>query len=187
MLWVAWFAEFGVLYTYQIFLPTILAAEGHSIVKSFLYSVIIYSSVVPGYIAGGYVAEWLDRKYAIFLSFVSVAAFGTLFAHAQSPAQIMAFAGMTVFFLSIGSTAIYTYTPELHPTEIRATAMGIASAWGRVGAVTMLLVFGHYFATLGKSLFFLVIDPVLIGAAIVVLCFGTSTRGRSLVETSLSH
>ena len=46
----------------------------------------------------------------------------------------MSFAGLTVFFLSIGSTAIYTYTPELHPTEIRTTAMGIASAWGRVGA-----------------------------------------------------
>ena len=73
-----------------------------------------------------------------------------LFAHAQSPAQIMSFAGLTVFFLSIGSTAIYTYTPELHPTEIRTTAMGIASAWGRVGAVTMLLVFGHYFFKLGK-------------------------------------
>lgn len=83
-----------------------------------------------------------------------------LFAHAQSPAQIMSFAGLTVFFLSIGSTAIYTYTPELHPTEIRTTAMGIASAWGRVGAVTMLLVFGHYFASLGKSLVFLVIDSV---------------------------
>jgi len=49
-------------------------------------------------------------------------------AHAQSPAQIMAFAELTVFFLSIGSTAIYSYTPELHPTEIRTTAMGIASA-----------------------------------------------------------
>jgi putative MFS transporter len=148
MLWVAWFAEFGVLYTYQIFLPTILSAEGHSIVKSFSYSVVIYSSVVPGYIVGGYVSEWLDRKYAIFMSFVSVAAFGTLFAHAQKPVQIMAFAGLTVFFLSIGSTAIYI-------------------------------------ATLGKSLFFLVIDPVLICAAIVVVCFGPSTRGRPLQETQL--
>jgi len=97
----------------------------------------------------------------------------------------MTFAGLTVFSLSTGSTAIYTYTSEVHPTEIRTTAMGIASAWGRVGAMTMLLVFGHYFATLGKSLLFLVIDPVLIGAAIVVLCFGPSTRGRPLQETQL--
>src|SRR6202041_2985467 len=139
MLWAAWFAEYGVLYTYQIFLPTILSAEGHSIVNSFRYSVVIYSAAIPGYILGGYVVEWLDRKYAIVLSFASVASFGTLFGHSRSPAEIMAFGGLTVFFLSLGSTAIYTYTPELYPTEIRATAMGIASAWGRVGAVTMLL------------------------------------------------
>src|SRR5215831_505382 len=186
MLWVAWFAEFGVLYTYQIFLPTILAAEGRSIVKSFGYSVVIYSSVIPGYVLGGYVAEWLDRKYTILISFVSIAAFGTLFGHSQSPVQIMTFAGLTVFFLSLGSTAIYTYTPELHPTEIRATAMGIASAWGRVGAVTMLLVFGHFFATLGKSLLFLCINPILVIAAMVVLFFGPSTRGKPLKEASYS-
>ena len=185
MLWAAWFAEYGVLYTYQIFLPTILSAEGHSIVKSFRYSVVIYSSVIPGYVLGGYVVEWLDRKYTILLSFVSIAAFGTLFGYSRSPAQIMTFAGLTVFFLSLGSTAIYTYTPELYPTEIRATAMGIASAWGRVGAVTMLLVFGHFFAIVGKSLLFLMIDPVLIVAAIVVLCFGPSTRGKPLQETQL--
>jgi putative MFS transporter len=185
MLWAVWFAEYGVLYTYQIFLPTILSAEGHSIVKSFRYSLVIYSSVIPGYVLGGYVVEWLDRKYAILVSFVSITAFGTLFGHSRSPAQVMTFAGLTVFFLSVGSTAIYVYTPELYPTEIRATAMGIASAWGRVGAVSMLLVFGHFFATQGKSLLFLIIDPVLIAAAIVVLCFGPSTRGRPLQETQL--
>jgi MFS transporter, putative metabolite:H+ symporter len=182
MLWAAWFAEYGVLYTYQIFVPTILSAEGHSIVNSFRYSVVIYSAAIPGYVLGGYVVEWLDRKYAILLSFASVAAFGTLFGHSQSPAQIMTFAGSTVFFLSLGSTAIYTYTPELYPTEIRATAMGIASAWGRVGAVTMLLAFGHLFAIHGKSLLFLITDPILIAALIVVLCVGPPTRGKPLRE-----
>jgi len=182
MLWAAWFAEYGVLYTYQIFLPTILSAEGRSIVNSFRYSVVIYSAVIPGYVLGGYVVEWLDRKYAILLSFVAIAAFGTLFGHSRSPAEIMTFAGATVFFISLGSTAIYTYTPELYPTEIRATAMGIASAWGRVGAVTMLLVFGHFFVIHGKSLIFLIIDPILIISLIVVLCVGPPTRGKPLQE-----
>ena len=182
MLWAAWFAEYGVLYTYQIFLPTILSAEGRSIVNSFRYSVVIYSAVIPGYVLGGYVVEVLDRKYAISLSFVAIAAFGTLFGHSRSPAEIMTFAGATVFFISLGSTAIYTYTPELYPTEIRATAMGIASAWGRVGAVTMLLVFGHFFAIHGKSLIFLIINPILIISLIVVLCVGPPTRGKPLQE-----
>ena len=182
MLWAAWFAEYGVLYTYQIFLPTILSTEGRSIMNSFRYSIVIYSAVIPGYVLGGYVVEWLDRKYAIFLSFVAIAAFGTLFGHSRSPAEIMTFAGATVFFISLGSTAIYTYTPELYPTEIRATAMGIASAWGRVGAVTMLLVFGHFFAIHGKSLIFLIINPILIISLIVVLCVGPPTRGKPLQE-----
>jgi len=182
MRWAAWFAEYGVLYTYQIFLPTILSTEGRSIMNSFRYSIVIYSAVIPGYVLGGYVVEWLDRKYAIFLSFVAIAAFGTLFGHSRSPAEIMTFAGATVFFISLGSTAIYTYTPELYPTEIRATAMGIASAWGRVGAVTMLLVFGHFFVIHGKSLIFLIIDPILIISLIVVLCVGPPTRGKPLQE-----
>ena len=99
MLWAAWFAEYGVLYTYQIFVPTILSAEGHSIVNSFRYSVVIYSAAIPGYILGGYVVEWLDRKYAIVLSFASVASFGTLFGHSRLPTEIMIFGGVTVFFL----------------------------------------------------------------------------------------
>lgn len=31
MLWAAWFAEYGVLCTYQTFVPTILSAEGYSL------------------------------------------------------------------------------------------------------------------------------------------------------------
>ena len=100
--------------------------------NSFRYSVVIYSAAIPGYILGGYAVEWLDRKYAIALSFAAVAVFGTLFGHSRLPTEVMIFGGLTVFFLSLGSTAIYTYTPELYPTEIRATAMGIASAWGRM-------------------------------------------------------
>ena len=182
MLWLAWFAEYGVLYTYQTFVPTMLSSEGRSIVNSFRYSVVIYSAVIPGYVLGGYVVEWLDRKYTIVLSFTAVAICGTIFGHSQSSEEILVSGGLTFFFLALGSTAIYAYTPELYPTEVRATAMGIASAWGRAGAVTLLLTFGHFFAARGKS-FFLISDMVLVIAAIAVLCLGPSTRGKQLRET----
>jgi hypothetical protein len=60
MLWAAWFAEYGVLYTFQTFVSTILSTKGYSIVKSLRYSVVIYGAVIPGYILGGQVVEWLD-------------------------------------------------------------------------------------------------------------------------------
>ena len=184
MLWAAWFAEYGVLYTFQTFVPTILSAEGYSIVKSFRYSVVIYGAVIPGYILGGHVVEWLDRKYAILLSFISIGLCGTLFGLSRTPSEIMLFGGLTVFFLALGSTAIYTYTPELYPTEIRATGMGIASAWGRAGAVTLLLGFGYFFAVRGKSLLFIISDSALFIASIAVFWLGPSTRGRQLEDTS---
>jgi putative MFS transporter len=184
MLWAAWFAEYGVLYTFQTFVPTILSSEGYSIVKSFRYSVVIYGAVIPGYILGGHVVEWLDRKYAILLSFVAIGLCGTLFGLSRTPREIMLFGGLTVFFLALGSTAIYTYTPELYPTEIRATGMGIASAWGRAGAVTLLLSFGYFFAVRGKSLLFIISDSVLFIASIAVFCLGPLTRGRQLEDTS---
>ena len=52
------------LYTFQTFVPTSLSAEGHSIVKSFRHLLVIYGAVIPGYILGGHIVEWLDRKYA---------------------------------------------------------------------------------------------------------------------------
>ncbi|MBA3963226.1 MAG: MFS transporter [Chthoniobacterales bacterium] len=184
MLWAAWFAEYGVLYSYQTFVPTLLSAEGYSIVKSFQYAVVIYGSGIPGYILGGQLVEWLDRKYAILLSFAVTGLFGTMFGLSKTPLEIMLFGGLTVFSLALGSTSIYTYTPELYPTEIRATGMGIASAWGRAGAVTLLLSFGYFFAVQGKSLLFIISDSVLLVASVAVFCFGPSTRGRKLEDTS---
>ena len=90
----------------------------------------------------------------------------------------------TAFFLALGSTSIYTYTPELYPTEVRATGMGIASAWGRVGAIAVLLSFGFFFSRYGKSLLFAISDSILLVAAVTVACFGPPTRGRRLEETS---
>jgi putative MFS transporter len=185
MLWVAWFAQYGVMYALETFIPTILFSEGYSMVKSFEFSIAIYGGVVPAFILGGRMVEWLDRKYTMLLGFGATGLFGTLFGLATTPAEIMLFGALTTSSLALGSTAIYTYTPELYPTEVRATGMGIASAWGRLGAVTLLVMFGTYFSTLGKSLLFIISDSVLLIAFLVVACFGPSTRGRRLEETSL--
>lgn len=184
MLWLAWFAEYGVLYTFMTFVPTLLAMEGFSIVKSFQFSIAIYASVIPGYVVGGYIVDWLDRKRTAVLAFLGTALFGTLFGMATTSTNLMMFGGLMAFFLALGSTAIYSYTPELYPTEIRATGMGLASAWGRAGAILLLLVFGVFAVLKGKMFVFLISDVVLILAAIVVARFGPPTKGRTLEESS---
>lgn len=96
----------------------------------------------------------------------------------------MACAWFTAFFLGSGSTSIYTYTPELYPTEIRTTAMGMASAMGRAGGILLLLMFGIFSVLQGRLALFLVSDGLLLASIIVVALLGPSTKGRTLEETS---
>lgn len=158
MLWLVWFTEYGVLYTFQSVLPSLLAMDGFSIVRSTQFSVVIFSGFVPGYMLSGVFLDWIDRKYWLMLSFAGIGISGTLFGYANTPAEIMACAWFTAFFLGNGSTCIYTFTPELYPTAIRTTAMGFASAWGRAGGILLLLAFGIFSVLQGRLTLFLVSD-----------------------------
>lgn len=184
MLWLVWFTEYGVLYTFQSVLPTLLAMDGFSIVRSTQFSVVIFSGFVPGYMLSGYFLDLVDRKYWLMLSFAGIGISGTLFGYATTPAEIMACAWFTAFFLGNGSTAIYTFTPELYPTAIRTTAMGMASAWGRAGGISLLLSFGVFAVLQGRLALFLVSDGMLLLSIIVVFLVGPLTRGRTLEAAS---
>ena len=184
MLWLVWFTEYGVLYTFQSVLPTLLATEGFSIVRSTQFSVVIFSGFIPGYMLSGVFLDRLDRKTWLMLSFLGIGVSGTLFGYARTPAEIMACAWFTAFFLGNGSTSIYTLTPELYPTAIRTTAMGFASAAGRAGGILLLLAFGVFSVLQGRLALFVVSDGLLALSIVAVAILGPRTRGRTLEATS---
>lgn len=184
MLWLVWFTEYGVLYTFQSVLPTLLATEGFSIVRSTQFSVVIFSGFIPGYMLAGVFLDRFDRKHWLMLSFLGIGVSGTLFGYARTPAEIMACAWFTAFFLGNGSTSIYTLTPELYPTAIRTTAMGFASAAGRAGGILLLLSFGVFALLQGRLALFVVSDGLLLLSIVAVALIGPRTRGRTLEATS---
>ena len=184
MIWLVWFTEYGVLYTFQSVLPTLLAMDGFSIVRSTEFSVVIFSGFIPGYILAGYFLDLIGRKFWLIICFAGIGVSGTLFGFAGTPTAIMTCAWFTAFFLGNGSTSIYTYTPELYPTEIRTTSMGIASAWGRAGGILLLLTFGIFSVLQGRLALFLVSDGLLLLSIIAVALIGPSTKGLTLEEAS---
>jgi MFS transporter, putative metabolite:H+ symporter len=98
---------------------------------------------------------------------------------AQQPAWIAA-ALLLMSFALLGTWGgLYAYTPELYPTSLRATGMGVAGATARVGGLlapsVIALVIGADFA-LAIGLF----AALLLLAALAVGLIEVETKGQPL-------
>ena len=86
-------------------------------------------------------------------------------------------------FVALGAwAALYAYTPETYPTQLRTTGMGAASGYARIGGVLAPTIGGVLFSTslvLALSVF---AAAFLLGGAIVAV-FGGETRGQPLSDT----
>ena len=134
-LWSVWFFVNLSYYGAFTWLPTLLFRQGHSLVRSFEYTLIITLAQLPGYA----VAAWLIEKWgrrpplATFLRGSGVAA--GLFGLQSSTAGIL-LAGMALSFFNLGAWgALYAIGPEIYPTAMRGTGTGAAAAAGRVAAI----------------------------------------------------
>ena len=134
-LWSVWFFVNLSYYGAFTWLPTLLFRQGHSLVRSFEYTLIITLAQLPGYA----VAAWLIEKWgrrptlATFLLGSGIAA--GLFGLQNSTAGIL-LAGMALSFFNLGAWgALYAIGPEIYPTAMRGTGTGAAAAVGRVAAV----------------------------------------------------
>jgi MFS transporter, putative metabolite:H+ symporter len=86
------------------------------------------------------------------------------------------------FFMFGMWSCLYAYTPELYPTRARSTGAGMASAFGRVGAITGPIVVGYIIGTVGDTGVFTLGAASFVAAALIVLILGMETRGRTLEE-----
>jgi putative MFS transporter len=86
------------------------------------------------------------------------------------------------FFMFGMWSCLYAYTPELYPTRARSTGAGLASAFGRVGAITGPIVVGYIIGAVGNVGVFTLGAASFAVAAFIVLTLGVETRGRTLEE-----
>jgi putative MFS transporter len=96
--------------------------------------------------------------------------------------MILVAAATLSFFLNGTYAGVYAYTPELFPTWMRATGVGLASAVGRVGSILAPSIIGVFAAALGFGGVFTMTTVVLAVGVVGVVIFGTSTAGKSLED-----
>lgn len=183
MLWIIWF---GIVYSYYgifTWLPSLMVGQGHTFIKTFEYVLIMTLAQLPGYFSAAYLVDKIGRKKTLagFLTGSAVCAY--FFGQGGSAATIL-FWGSFMSFFNLGAWGVvYTYTPELYPTRIRAVGSGWAAAIGRIGGILAPTVVGYMIGgTNGFSKVFMMFTAVMLMVALVVMVLGEETKGKTLEE-----
>ena len=182
MLWILWF---GIVFTYYgIFLwaPTILAARGMTVQRSnefFFWSTI---AQIPGYFSAAWLVERWGRKPTLVTYLIGTAISALFFGNAGTDAAAFIWISLLSFF-NLGAWGIvYTYSPELYPTAIRATGAGTAASVGRIGGIIGPFLTPVLVPIWGQAGVFALFMVLLLITALNVFLLAEETKGRSLEE-----
>ncbi|GAA3681461.1 MFS transporter [Arthrobacter ginkgonis] len=104
---------------------------------------------------------------------------------ADAPAWFV-IAAFAFYALSSGGPSVleWIYPNELFPTEVRATAVGLAVGISRIGAATGTYLLPIGISTIGLQATLLIGAAVTVLAFVICLAWAPETKGRSLAETS---
>lgn len=188
ILWMLWAA---LVYTYHgifIWLPSIYASErfGFTIVKSLEWVLIVTLVQVPGYYSAALMLDKVGRK-PILAFYLGVAGVASLLLSTAHEINLILLYSCVISFFNLGAWAgLYTYTPELYPTELRGTGSGAAASIGRLAGIAAPYLTGYLMEVSRGDLFyaFLVFALVHLVAGAVTGAFGEETKGRRLEEIS---
>jgi putative MFS transporter len=182
VIWLIWFVITFSYYGFFSWIPTLLVGRGITVTKSFEYSIIIYLAQIPGYFSAAWLNDRIDRKNTIALYLAGSALSAFWLSQSNDSGMILVAAATLSFFLNGTYAGVYAYTPELFPTWMRATGVGLASAVGRIGSILAPSIIGIFSVALGFGGVFVMTTVVLTIGVLGVVIFGASTAGKSLED-----
>ncbi|MHB8908074.1 MAG: MFS transporter [Syntrophales bacterium] len=186
------FANFAInlyaVYGFSAWMPMQLVAAGYSIAKSFTYMVVIFLGAALGESSSGFIMDFMGRRKALVFNWSIGILFMMLIAFTPNltPFQIMLYGFCASFGLVGNQIGMNIYCGELYPTRIRATAVGWANAFGRIGAVLGPVTSAFVVSiTPDHRVFYGIFVVCMLIMIANTLLFGPETRGKVLEK--LSH
>ncbi len=188
MLWIAWFSIALAYYGIFTFLPLTFAEQGFSSIRTYSNTFILALAQVPGYFSAAYLLERWGRRNTLAVYLLASGVFTFVFAISTSPGMIL-IASILMSFFALGAWgALYAWTPELYPTEIRATGVGWASGMSRIAGILAPILGGILFGlatTASGSLLYVLSlwSAAFLVGGIAVFLLGVETKQQGLSDT----
>lgn len=182
LLSIAWFClSFG-YYGIFVWLPGIFVTEGFGFVRGYGYIILLALAQVPGYALAAWGVDRIGRRPTLALFLIGSAAGCMIFGFAVTPPLVIGGSLLLSFSLLGAWGALYAYTPEIYPTEARATGMGWMGAMARAAGI--LAPFGGaWLLGLSLPLALSVYAASLLAAGVAVLAMRQDPKGAALADT----
>jgi MFS family permease len=135
--------------------------------------------MLPGYLCFGLAADWLGRKRAFILYFVTAGLLVPVYSEARAPWFIMIM-GMLVAFFGVGFfSGSGLIASELFPTQLRARALGVTYNGARMLSALAPFIIGSIGQKRGLDAAFYLCALAFLLAAVSVLPL-PETKGKEL-------
>lgn len=189
--WVASFMGLLLVYGLNTWLPTIMGAAGYSLSSSLLMLLILNFGGIVGLLLAGQVADRKGIKPSTLIWFAAAALFIAILSVKYQQEWLLNvvifFTGLFVFSAQV---LVYALVSKLFPTEMRGTALGMASGVGRVGAIVGPSITGSLVAAgvvyPGGFYVFAVVAVLAVAAIAVVPVAKREGRDAAAVELTSS-
>ena len=179
MILAIWFLVSVSYYGVFTWMPAKLAGDGFGFVRGYGFLVLVALAQIPGYALAAYGVEKWGRKPTL-IGFCLLSALGCLLFTLASAGAMIAASLLIMSFALLGTWgALYAYTPELYPTESRATGMGAAGAMARLGGLLAPSLLGYAIAQ-GFGVAIGIFAGLLVLAAIAATMINAETRQVAL-------
>jgi putative MFS transporter len=175
-----WFCQTLGFYGFNAWVPTLLAEQGFSIVRTLEQSSAISIGAVPGAWIASLIADRWERKFLIALVAVLVGAFGMIYGLSFNTWVIVVFGFLVAMSQQVFAPMLYAYTAECFPTNARNTGAGLSYGVGRLGNAVGPLIVAFLFTTYGYRSVFAYIALCWVLVALLIMVFGPRMNARTL-------
>ncbi|QNB06517.1 MFS transporter [Herbaspirillum frisingense] len=178
-LYLAWGLISIAYYGVFVYLPVKLGSEGFGFMRGQIFLIFLALVQLPGYALSAYGVERWGRKPTL-VGFLLLSAVGCMLYSLGSDPKLVVGSTLLLSFSLLGTwAALYAFTPEVYPTDLRASGMGTAGAVARFGGLFAPAIIAPVMAS-HFTLSLVMLSAFLVAGAVAILCVDVESRNRAL-------